>query len=71
MAGKTKTGSGGARKIRRSFRSRAHKKYVGENIRLKNKIKRIRQSNGEKYLTWWLAAHGGITERRPGPRKAN
>ncbi len=65
MSAKKQTKSGGARKIGRCLRKSSKQNYVGRDTRFKNKVKRIRRSNGEKYLAKWLKAHGGETARRP------
>lgn len=65
MSVKKQTKSGGARKIGRCLRKASKQNYVGRDTRFKNKVKRIRQSNGEKYLKQWLKANDGSTARRP------
>ena len=63
MAGQKKQGKGGQRKYGRAARKACKVRYKTQNQRMKNKIRRIRRSNGEVYLNWWLHAVAGQTKR--------
>ena len=53
----TTKASSGSRKHGRSGRSPAHKRYNAGNRRFKNKLKRVRQSEGEKAAAWYSATY--------------
>ena len=58
MAKQMMRGGGGNRKHGRAARRPKTAKYKGENVREKNKIKRILQSNGEKEATAYATKFG-------------
>jgi hypothetical protein len=59
MAKQQSKKGGGAKKIGRSARKPSHLKYNAHDVRTANKIKRIRQSCGEKFLHQWQAERFG------------
>lgn len=57
---------GGDRKHGRHKRKPANQRYVRENRLFKNKRKRVRQSNGEKFARAWERKYAKIYQERAG-----
>lgn len=70
MASKQKHSSGGTRKYGRAARKPKNAAYKNENHRFKNKLKRVRQSSGEKAARRYAAKKPCHSKRYGGRRDA-